>query len=354
MSCFTPILAFRTKDGISFHQNSDENLYEIKLPCGKCVGCRMEYARQWAVRCVHEASLHEKNCFLTLTLSDENLNKNLSLDKTDYQLFMKRLRKKFPRRTYGKIGYYMCGEYGENYFRPHYHACLFNFDFPDKLEIENSKTGHRQFTSKILDEIWQNGRATIGDVTPESASYVARYVTKKLQNNQKDSIYSNRLPEYTTCSRRPAVGLNWIEKYHTDIYNYDVLIKDGKKMRPPRYYDKFYEKNFPEKFLDVRCKREESSSIQSLSIENTKERINVKHKMSLIHLRQKGNRSLTEQSLAEVRHLEQTYDERAISYRENGIQLAKNDTPEIERRIKSLEDTRKTNGEINRPTGEIT
>ena len=235
MPCYTPIKAFRTKDGISFRQNDDENALSggefrtpIQLPCGQCVGCRMEYARQWSVRCVHEASLHEKNCFLTLTLNDEHLNKNLSLDKSDYQNFMKRLRKHFPRRKYGKIGYFMCGEYGENFSRPHYHACLFNFDFQDKYQIQNSKSGEVQFASPTLDKIWGMGHATIGDVTPASASYVAGYVSKKMRGNLSADYYGSRLPEYTACSRRPAIGLSWIEKFYNDVYGYDHVIMEGR------------------------------------------------------------------------------------------------------------------------------
>lgn len=182
MPCYTPLKAFRTKDGISFKDNSDDNLYPIDLPCGQCIGCRLEYARQWSVRIMHEASLHENNCFLTLTL--EKLNERKSLDKNDFRLFMVRLRKWCKNQNkkgsrYGKIGYYMCGEYGENFLRPHYHCCLFNFDFPDKRKTDDSKSGHVQYESETLNKIWGLGRATIGDVTAQSASYVAGYVSKK-------------------------------------------------------------------------------------------------------------------------------------------------------------------------------
>lgn len=356
MPCYTPINAYRTRDGISFHQNTDENLYPIKLPCGQCVGCRMEYARQWAVRCVHEASLHENNCFITLTLNDEHLNQKLSLDKSDFRFFMKRLRQwqyrqnekhiknakdikldytttnplkainaeieyanKTKEKLYGKLGFYMCGEYGENFSRPHYHACLFNFDFPDKSQIENTKSGHSQYTSKILDELWGMGRCTIGEVTPESAAYVARYVSKKIRGTDANNYYGSRIPEYTACSRRPAIGLKWIEKFHTDIYNHDVLIHKEHKMRPPRYYDKFYEKFYPEKYLDLKCKREESQSIQSLSIENTPERMNVKHKIALIHSKQEHRaletQTINKQDYAPVK----SYDNKVIAYNEETL-----------------------------------
>ena len=98
----------------------------LSLPCGRCIGCRISYSRDWAVRCVAHADMFLNNSFITLTYQDSKLPVNGSLDYTHWVKFMKRLRKKF-----GRVRYYMCGEYGETFGRPHYHACLFNFDFSD-------------------------------------------------------------------------------------------------------------------------------------------------------------------------------------------------------------------------------
>lgn len=331
MSCYTPISAYRTRNGISFHQNDDENLYEIKLPCGQCLGCRAEYARQWAIRITHEASLHEQNCFLTLTYDNDHLNKQKSLDKSDHQLFMKRLRKwcwrenKKPENIekgihYGKLGYFMCGEYGENKSRPHYHSCLFNFDFPDKLRIEDSRSGHAQWESKTLNEIWQMGRATIGALTPQSAAYTAGYVTKKIRGSDSAAYYGGLLPEYTACSRRPAVGLNWIKKFHSDIYNYDTCMVDGKTQRPPRYYDKFFEKEFPEKYLDIKIKRDYTQLTQNKN-EQTTERLNVKHKVALKNQETYGKRNLNMGTSIStgLSDAQKNYDQKVVQYREETI-----------------------------------
>lgn len=316
MPCYTPISAYRTKNGISFRPNDDDNLYEIKLPCGNCIGCRLENARQWAVRCVHEASLHEQNSFLTLTLDENHLKPNLSLDKSDFQLFMKRLRKKYPRSKYGRISYFMCGEYGEKLSRPHYHSALFNFDFPDKLRIEDSKSGEKQYESQILNDLWGMGRATIGSLTAASAAYVAGYCTKKVRNSLDPHYYGDRLPEYTSCSRRPAVGLLWIKKFHSDIYNYDTCMVEGKTQRPPRYYDKFYEKNYPQEMLDIKAKREYSMSLINTE-EQTDERLNVKHKVALQKNETSGRRALSSDNGAPVDNAQQRlYDKRVIQYRE--------------------------------------
>ena len=159
------------------------------------------------MRCHHEASLYQDNCFITLTYSDEHLPSDKSLHVDHFQKFMKRLRKRFGEG----VRYYHCGEYGEKYMRPHYHACLFNFDFPDK-KIWKENNGNRLYISESLSELWPFGFVTIGDVTFESAAYVARYIMKKVNGDLAESHYErvdwdtgevyHLKPEYTTMSRR--------------------------------------------------------------------------------------------------------------------------------------------------------
>lgn len=218
----------------------------------------------------------------------------------------------------------MCGEYGENFARPHYHSCLFNFGFPDRVRIEDSRSGHPQFESKTLNKIWGLGRATIGALTPESAAYTAGYVTKKIRGSASADYYGDRLPEYTACSRRPAVALDWIKKYHSDIYNYDTCMVGGKTQRPPRYYDKFFEKEFPQKMLDVKIKRDYSQLTQNEQ-EGTIERLNVKHKVALVNHKQNGSRTLpcgdflsgrNSQTSDGLSDAQKSFDQRVVSYRE--------------------------------------
>jgi len=176
MQCHYPIPAYRLPSGsVVFHDKGDGAPFEV--PCGKCLGCRLSRSREWALRCVHEASLHEQNCFVTLTYSPENLPSDAGLHHPHFQKFMKRLRKKYSGRD---IRYYMCGEYGERTNRPHYHALLFGLDFPDWEYVSTSDSGHEVFTSKTLEKIWGLGFVTIGTVTFESAAYCAPYIMKKL------------------------------------------------------------------------------------------------------------------------------------------------------------------------------
>jgi hypothetical protein len=253
MACYTPLQAWYSKEVNTSGKRSLvfspemalERDQPVEIACGQCHGCRLERSRQWAVRCVHEASLYENNCFITLTFSPEELEERVnpwSLDVRDMQLFMKRLRKK-----YGKgIRFFQCGEYGELNKRPHYHAILFNFDFPDK-ELWKIHNGQRYYISQSLSTLWGKGHCVIGDVTFESAAYVARYVMKKVTGDEAEEHYQwadletgevkPLKPEFVTMSRRPGIGKKWYEKYQSDIYPKDFVTLKGKKYKPPKYYD---------------------------------------------------------------------------------------------------------------------
>ncbi len=232
----------------------------VIIPCGQCVGCRLERSRQWAIRCFHEASLYEDNSFVTLTYNDDNLPEPVTLVLRDFQLFMKKLRKKFG----AGIRYYACGEYGEKFGRPHYHVCLFNFEPPD-LRIFKVRDDVRLYSSDILDEIWGMGFTLTGSVTFQSAAYVARYILKKINGPDATQHYETvdletgeifqQKPEFTTMSRRPGIGRKWYEKYKSDIYDHDFVVLKGKKMRPPRYYDLQFEITDPNDYNRIKRDR---------------------------------------------------------------------------------------------------
>lgn len=201
MPCFHPIDGFRSKlpgpsgkRGITFNPREGYADIPIQVPCGQCIGCRLEKSRQWAIRCEHEASLYTNNCFLTLTYNDKYLPINNSLNLRHFQLFIKKLRKKHGKN----IRYYHCGEYGELNLRPHYHALIFNFDFKDKIHYKTHKD-NKYYVSKELDALWSDpetkeplGYCVIGDLTFESAAYVARYCLKKQLAKTVQNIISAR------------------------------------------------------------------------------------------------------------------------------------------------------------------
>jgi len=290
MTCYHPIKGYWSKDP---HPKSGNHYFTLKtqeacvdlkmeVPCGRCIGCRIKRSKDWAIRCVHEASLHEKNCFITLTYNEEHVPP--SLVKRDFQLFMKRLRRAYPLQ---KIRYFHCGEYGsvckncglserfcfrrgcQKYVkalgRPHFHACLFGFDFDDK-ELWQIKNGNHLYRSPSLEKIWSHpetkksyGFSTVGAVTFESAAYVARYVLKKFNNKNEEKVkehYGDKLPEYTTMSRRDGIGKKWLDKYLKDVYQSDFVLNNKlQKLKPPRYYDNIYDVIDHKSMLTIKAQR---------------------------------------------------------------------------------------------------
>lgn len=220
------------------------------IPCGQCIGCRLERSRQWALRCVHEAKDHDKNCFITLTYDPKFLPKTGTLVKKDLQLFMKRLRKKYGE----KIRFFACGEYGDKGERPHYHACIFNHDFEDKT-LWSVRGEVNLYKSEELQKLWPFGFSTVGEVTFESAAYVARYCTKKITGEAAEEHYKGKIPEFVNMSRRPGIGRIHYDRYYKDIYSIDGVVRNGLKLRPPKYYDKLYDAQFPQKMKEVKDKR---------------------------------------------------------------------------------------------------
>lgn len=254
MPCYHPLEAYLPPAGQVNPKTGDGRPYfgyqpgmlpagwtPVQIPCGQCIGCRLEKARQWACRCMHEASLYEDNCFVTLTFDDDHLNPDLSLHKDDYTNFMKRLRRYFDYHDKKQsIRFFHCGEYGDLNARPHHHAIIFNFDFPDK-ELWSERKGIRLYRSKTLEKLWPYGFSTIGNVTFESCGYVARYVLKKITGKDSRDFYGSRVPPYVTMSRRPGIGMAWLQKYIRDVYPNDfVIVRNGIRCKPPRYYDEMY------------------------------------------------------------------------------------------------------------------
>lgn len=227
------------KRGITFRGSDGIPGLWVSIPCGRCMECRLEKKRQWAMRCVHEASLHDENCFITITYDDAHLPPYGSLDykePDDLQLFMKRLRSKYSGR---RIRFFACGEYGE-YGRPHYHLLLFGFDFPDK-KMWSVRSGYKVFRSESLEKLWKYGQSEIGEVNFESAAYVAKYVQKD-KDWSADPLFQHMLnerlwrPEFGRMSRRPGIGKEWYERYKDEIWLNDSVIIRGLEVKPPRYY----------------------------------------------------------------------------------------------------------------------
>lgn len=196
--------------------------------------------------------MHAVNSFITLSYGEEFLPLNGSLDYAVFQAFMKRLRQRAWRNdSSNRIRFYMCGEYGELRQRPHYHSCLFGFDFYDKLYLGKSPAGSKLYRSAMLEELWPYGFSSVGEVTFESAAYVARYCMKKITGPRADEHYSVvnidtgeisvRTPEFNHMSLKPGIGGPWIKKFMSDVYPHGKVVVRGRECPPPRFYDKKFE-----------------------------------------------------------------------------------------------------------------
>jgi hypothetical protein len=226
VKCTRPVVLKKKSD-----YNGLDGYHEV--PCGYCPGCRIEKSKQWAIRISHESKMYDRNCFVTLTYNKKNLlfggSARATVFKPDLQGFFKRLRKNV------KFRYFACGEYGEQYARPHYHVIFFGVDFRDYSDVRQD---NRLLTLKeaYLEPAWNKGLIHIGGLTPASAQYCAKYVTKKLYGD--DALYYDEQgiqSEFALMSRKPGIGAKFFDEYLKGEMQ-DYIVCDGKKSALPRYY----------------------------------------------------------------------------------------------------------------------
>lgn len=287
-TCYSPISGYkRPGGGISHTRAGAFRDLPVTIPCGKCIGCRLEKARDWAVRITHEAQMHKENSFLTLTYNDEHLPPGGTLRPRDMELFIKRLRAALAPR---QIRFYQCGEYGDEDKRAHHHMILFGEDFHfDRKFFKTSKSGEKIYISEVLNDIWKNGYATVQDFTYKTASYVARYAIKKITGPPAKEHYERvdmrtgepyqLVPECATMSLRPGIGAEWFKKYHSDVFPSDEVIIKGKTQKPPKYYSVLYERMNPEGFKKLRQKR--AKDAKQRAGDNTPQRLLDKEKVKI-------------------------------------------------------------------------
>lgn len=267
-----PMLTFNPLKAINSTQ-------PILLPCNGCIGCRLDRSEQWAVRCAHEAQMHQANSFVTLTYSNEHLPENYSVSKREFQLFMKRLRKELA----GKVRYFACGEYGDQTLRPHYHALIFGYGFPDRETLRVNEKGHTLYTSKQLLRLWPYGLHEIGNVEHDSARYVAGYCMKKIRGDKAASHYTRTHPlsgatvqvepEFQLQSSVPGIGATWFDKFKSDAFPSDFLVVDGRQTMVPRYY---FLKLREDEQKALQRARKQRSAAPSKKANRTTERLKVR------------------------------------------------------------------------------
>lgn len=297
MPCTNPKKAWKYglhpsgKTKLVFSQPKETGCEVQRIPCGKCISCKLDYSREWATRITHEAQTAGISCFITLTIDDDHMQKvsfsrikdkkeypGYSVYKRSVQLFIKRMRK----QTKAKFKYFACGEYGDLRQRPHYHICILGYDFPDKIYWKKTESGSNIYRSKELEKLWEFGFAHIGEVNFQTAGYTARYTLKKSKNKEEyvhvdgyneetgeiTKMYGLN-PEFIIMSK--GIGLDWWNKYKTDTDKDYLSIDYDKKVKVPRYYDKQREKVDPESLEQIKQKREEEAKTREIQ-DNAKRR----------------------------------------------------------------------------------
>lgn len=271
MACFRPLPAYQGEAGEAPRIGywAGEQGRKLELPCGHCTGCLCDRRMEWSIRCTHEAQLYDSNLFVSVDYAPEKLPASLSLEYRDVQLWLKRVRKELRGVSPGPNGkypirFFLSGEYGSETKRPHWHAILFNCRFADQVKLLNGN-----WQSDQAERLWSKGRCVIGEVTPQSISYVAGYTTDKLYGRANQEQYEDvvnvssgevtaRRPELVSMSRRPGIGAWWYERYSRDLFGasgapHDFAVIDGQRRRVPRYYWRlFLENGDPNSVEEVR------------------------------------------------------------------------------------------------------
>lgn len=249
----------------------------IDIPCGQCIGCRLAYSSEWASRCLLEMMKYDDNCFITLTYDEVHIKNSWfcklsnhkeyiveTLDKKDFQLFWKRLRKK----TGKKIRYYLAGEYGDSTARPHGHAIIFGYDprndpyFDDWEVVGSSDLGYTYYSSDKFNDIWSNGHVVVADASWETAAYTARYVMKKIKGIGR-SFYDEMClqPEFVAMSRKPGIGLDWFNEnkkcYAIFLREYLRSNNGMREIGKIRYFDEKLDEMYPFDYEKIKADRKE-------------------------------------------------------------------------------------------------
>lgn len=238
----------------------------IEIPCGKCIGCRLRHAAEWADRCMLEMRYHKSSYFVTLTYDDEHLPVRQylledtgevgdigTLVKRDFQLFMKSLRKAYVKKAFengyetDKLRFFASGEYGDESYRPHYHAIIFGLELDDLTFYKTSTDENGQvlmyYNSPWLSGIWKKGHVVVAKACWETCAYVAKYIMKK-QSGKNADIYKelNHEPPFVLMSRKPGIGRDFYDESGYRFFEEDYVsigTADGsRRIYVPKYFQR--------------------------------------------------------------------------------------------------------------------
>lgn len=308
MPCFHPIDAYqplqggpikfeppnRTRKAKGFADFFASGHKAIKVSCGQCIGCRQARQNAWALRAMCEAQLHSQNWFVTLTYSDEHVPMHGALVYSDVQKFNRALRD-----AGHKFRFFVAGEYGDTFGRCHWHSLMFGLTLNDLEVVRTVGNGRPIYRSPKLLEAWGKGFVHLGDVTMQSARYVASYTLKKVTGEAASDHYTRVIdetgelvelpPEMCRMSLRPAIGKDWLDRYWPEVVTHNAVVKDGRPNPIPRYFSKRLGKMFEDEaegrliLATLEDKRAERAAL--VAADSTAERLAVREQCALARVR---------------------------------------------------------------------
>jgi len=186
----------------------------------------MRRVNEWVFRLMEEEKHSSSAHFVTLTYDTTHVpiseNGFMTLRKSDFQDYMKRLRKLCPDVT---LKYYCAGEYGTQNKRPHFHAIVFNC--PDSQHFFDAW----KLDGKHL------GTIHVGKVTSDSVAYTMKYIDKA--TFRKTHSRDDRVPEFALMSKGLGACYlsNEVKRFHkSNIGDLFVTKLSGHKVPMPRFY----------------------------------------------------------------------------------------------------------------------
>lgn len=207
--------------------------YGFKVPCNKCIACRLARSREWYIRLFHESTYYNSGVFLTLTYDNENLPSNLQLSKTDAQNFIKRLRYHHKNTDFK---YFLSAEYGDKVGRPHYHIIILGLSIADQkyANFYNKGQSVKILTDGKIHQSWKKGNVEIATIDEHRIKYVTKYVLKKLYG--KAAQEDNRQQPFALSSTK--IGYRFALDNWEQLRNNLHVMCFGRKHALPRYYVK--------------------------------------------------------------------------------------------------------------------
>ncbi len=291
------------------------------IPCNRCIGCKIARAKDWTIRQAAEAKTRERNScwFLTLTQDENHIAwtpYGPTLVKEDLQRFIKSLQKSSERKGLDTWKHFGCGEYGSLMGRPHYHLNIFGLDIEKEYGIQPVKdettgkiitsNGSILYTSEKLRKLWDRGHITVARFTPETAAYVASYVTKKIGPTEK-KLPEEPIAEFTIKSNKAGgIGKDYYETKKDEIYQNDIICLGKMQVKPPKYYDKLFEKNHHEELCEIKYKRQ----IAALEAEKLRQQKDSMDKLE--RLAENERKKIEEYHLTKLRNYENGSFDRKI------------------------------------------